>query len=103
MHYTLSKPCPKSHRRRRNDQVIEMPYVLVRPPCVHRRALYSNSRLSRTHFLTRFLNSGVFSRHSAAASTFAGDSSFGLESIEMTERRMVSGVWTGDQRSAADS
>ena len=64
---------------------------------------YSNSKLSRTHFLTRFLNSGVFSRHSAAASTFAGDSSFGLDSMEITERRIVSGVWTGDQRSAADS
>jgi len=64
---------------------------------------YSNSKLSRTHFLTRFLNSAVFSRHSAAASTFAGDSSLGLLSIEMTERRMVSGVCTGDQRSAADS
>lgn len=68
-----------------------------------RHLSYSNSKLSRTHFLTRFLNSGVFSRHKAAASTFAGDSSFGLDSIEMTERRIVSGVWTGDQRSAADS
>jgi hypothetical protein len=53
---------------------------------------HSNSKLSRTHFRTRFLNSGVLSRHSDAASTFAGDSSFGLESIEMTDRRMVSGV-----------
>jgi hypothetical protein len=49
------------------------------------------------------LNSGVLSRHNDAASTFAGDSSFGLESIDITERRMVSGVWTGDQRSEADS
>jgi hypothetical protein len=65
--------------------------------------VYSNSKLSLTHFRTRFLNSGVFSRHRLAASTFAGDSSLGLESIDMTERRMVSGVWTGDQRSAADS
>jgi hypothetical protein len=38
------------------------------------------------------LNSGVLSRHRLAASTFAGDSSFGLDSMEMTERRMVSGV-----------
>jgi hypothetical protein len=64
---------------------------------------HSNSKLSRTHFRTCFLNSGIFSRHNLAASGFAGDSSFGLESIEMTERRMVSGVWTGDHRSAADS
>jgi hypothetical protein len=65
--------------------------------------IYSQSRLSLTHFRTLFLNSGVLSRHSDAASTFAGDSSLGLDSIETTERRMVSGVWTGDQRSAADS
>jgi hypothetical protein len=49
------------------------------------------------------LNSGGLSRHSAAASTLAGDSSFGLDSIEMTDSRIVSGVCTGDQRSAADS
>lgn len=64
---------------------------------------YSNSKLSLTHFLTRFLNSGVLSRHNDAASTFAGDSSFGLESMDITESRMVSGVCTGDQRSEADS
>jgi len=45
----------------------------------------------------------MFSLHSAAASTFAGDSSFGELSMEITDRRMVSGVCTGDQRSAADS
>jgi hypothetical protein len=69
--------------------------------CVRER--YSNSRLSRTHFRTRFLNSGRLSRHMDAASTLAGESKFGLESMDMTERRMVSGVCTGDQRSAADS
>jgi hypothetical protein len=62
-----------------------------------------SSKLSRTHFRTCFLNSAVFSRHNLAASGFAGDSSLGLESMEMTESKMVSGVWTGDQRSAADS
>jgi hypothetical protein len=56
------------------------------------RLPHSNSRLSLTHFRTLFLNSGVLSRHKLAASTFAGDSSFGLDSMEMTERRMVSGV-----------
>lgn len=34
---------------------------------------------------------------------FAGLSSLGELSIEMTERRIVSGVWTGFHRSAADS
>lgn len=34
---------------------------------------------------TRFLNSGRSDRHSRAASTFAGDSSLGLLSIEMTD------------------
>lgn len=64
---------------------------------------YSNSKLSLTHFLTCFLNSAVFSLHSLAASGFAGLSSFGLLSIEMTDSKIVSGVCTGDQRSAADS
>lgn len=62
-----------------------------------------SSRLSRTHFLTLFLNSFGSSRHNRPASTLAGLSSLGDESMEMTERRMVSGVWTGDQRSEADS
>lgn len=34
-----------------------------------------------------------------AAVTFAGDSSFGDESIEMTEIRMLSMEWIGSQRS----
>lgn len=76
--------------------------IMFTPP-VSVHWLHSNSRLSLTHFRTRFLNSGVLSLHKLAASTFAGDSSFGLDNMEMTERRMVSGVWTGDQRSAADS
>ena len=54
--------------------------------------LHHPSRLSRTHFRTRFLNSAVFSLHKVAASIFAGDSSLGLESMDITERRMVSGV-----------
>lgn len=65
--------------------------------------IYSSPWLSRTQRRTRFLNSAGSSRHSRAASTLAGLSSFGLESMEMTDSRMVSGVWTGDQRSAADS
>ena len=38
-----------------------------------------------------------------AASTFAGDSSFGSASIEMTLIRIVSTVWTGSHRSEACS
>lgn len=38
-----------------------------------------------------------------AASTFAGDSKLGSASMEITEMRMVSTVWTGSQRSAAFS
>lgn len=38
-----------------------------------------------------------------AASTLAGDSSFGSASIEMTEIRIVSTVCTGSQRSEAFS
>lgn len=34
---------------------------------------------------------------------FAGDSSFGLESIDITDNKIVSTVWTGDQRSLACS
>jgi hypothetical protein len=61
------------------------------------------SKLSLTHFLTFFLNPAGSSLHCLAASTFAALSSFGLESMLITERRMVAGVWTGDQRSEADS
>lgn len=63
----------------------------------------SSPKLDRTHLRQRLRNSLVSSRHSRAASTFAGLSSLGLLSMLMTERMMVSGVWTGDQRSAADS
>ena len=38
-----------------------------------------------------------------AASMFAGDSSFGDESIDIIESSMVSTVCTGDQRSEASS
>jgi hypothetical protein len=78
-------------------------FRIHKPHAITNLSLYSSSKLSLTHFLTLFLNSGVLSRHSAAASTFAGDSSFGLDSMLMTERRIVSGVCTGDQRSDADS
>lgn len=74
-----------------------------RPPFHSDQRPYSSPRLSRTHLRTRFLNSLGSSRHRRAASTFAGLSSFGLDSMEITERRIVSGVCTGDQRSAADS
>lgn len=65
--------------------------------------IYSSPKLSLTHFLTLFLNSFGSSLHSLAASTLAGLSSFGLDSIEITDRRIVSGVCTGLQRSDADS
>lgn len=66
-------------------------------------AAYSSPRLALTFALHRFLNSFVSSRHNRAASTLAGLSSFGLLSMLITLRRMVSGVCTGDQRSEADS
>jgi hypothetical protein len=43
------------------------------------------------------------SLHNLAASTFAGLSSFGLCNKLITLSRIVSGVCTGDQRSAAVS
>ena len=43
-----------------------------------------------TQRLTFFLNPALFSLHSFAASTFAGDSSFGLESMDMILNIMVS-------------
>ena len=57
----------------------------------------------RTIFCTRFLYAAGSSRRSFAASMLAGDSSFGVDIIEMTETRMDSTVWMGSQRSAADS
>ncbi|BAS75145.1 Os01g0839801 [Oryza sativa Japonica Group] len=56
-----------------------------------------------TRRLTFFLKSSLFSLHSLAASIFAGDSSFGPESIEMMLRTMLSTVCTGVQRSLASS
>merc|ERR1711899_139107 len=56
-----------------------------------------------THLATLRLNSGKFSRHSLAASTFAGDSSLGSANIEMTETKMVSTVCTGSHLSLAFS
>jgi hypothetical protein len=38
-----------------------------------------------------------------AASIFAGDSSFGLDNIDITDSKIVSTVCTGDQRSLAFS
>ena len=64
---------------------------------------HSSPRLSLTHFLHRLLNSFGSSRHSLAASTFAGLSSLGELSMLITDNRIVSGLWTGDHRSEADS
>lgn len=50
---------------------------------------------------TRFRKASGFSLHSFAASIFAGDSSLGVESMEMTETIMDSTVCTGSQRSDA--
>jgi hypothetical protein len=59
--------------------------------------------LSLTHLLVRRLNSFGSPLNWMAASTLAGLSSLGLLSMLMTERRMVDGVCTGDQRSDAAS
>lgn len=67
------------------------------------RVGYSSPKLSLTHLLALRLNSLGSSLHNLAASTFAGLSSFGLDSMEITDSRIVSGVCTGDQRSAVDS
>ena len=56
-----------------------------------------------TQRLTFLLNSSLVSLHSFAASTFAGDSSLGLESIDMILKTILSTVWTGIQRSLASS
>ena len=64
---------------------------------------YSSPKLALTFARHRFRNSFVSSLHSLAASTFAGLSSFGLLSMLITLRRIVSGVCTGDQRSEAAS
>lgn len=62
-----------------------------------------SSWLFRTQRATFRLNSGYDSRHSLAASTLAGDSSFGSASIDITDIKIVSTVWTGSQRSDAFS
>lgn len=71
-------------------------------PTVFLKGDYS-SKVALTLALHRFLNSFVSSLHNRAASTLAGDSSFGLLSMLMTLMRIVSGVCTGDQRSEAAS
>jgi hypothetical protein len=64
---------------------------------------HSSPRLSLTFFLHLLRNSFGSSLHNLAASTFAGLSSLGLLSIEMTDSNMVSGDCTGDHRSDTDS
>jgi len=59
------------------------------------------SKLSLTHFLTLFLKTCGSSLHCFAASTFAGLSSLGLLSIDITLISIVSGVCTGNHLSAA--
>lgn len=61
------------------------------------------SKLSLTHRRHLLLNPFKSVLNNLAASTFAGLSSLGLLSMLMTLSRIVSGVWTGDQRSEADS
>lgn len=66
-------------------------------------AVYNISWDFLTQRLTFFLKSSLLSLHSLAASTFAGDSSLGLESIDMILKTILSTVWTGIQRSLASS
>lgn len=88
------------HASRTSYGRIYIPVISYLEHCV---LVYSSPRLALTFALHLFLNSLVSSRHNLAASTLAGLSSLGLLSILMTLSRIVSGVWTGDQRSAADS
>lgn len=60
-------------------------------------------KLALTSLPTLLLNPRSSSLHILAASTLAGDSSLGLDNIEMTLSKIVSGVCTGDHRSEADS
>ena len=46
---------------------------------------------------------GIINFTLTAASILAGDSSFGLDNMDITDNRIVSTVWTGDQRSLACS
>jgi hypothetical protein len=64
---------------------------------------HSSPSDSLTFFLHLFRNSFGSSLHNRAASTFAGLSSFGLLSIEMTDSNIVSGDCTGDHLSDTDS
>jgi hypothetical protein len=64
---------------------------------------HSPSTLSLTIFLHFLRKPFGSSRHSFAASTFAGLSSLGLLNMLMTDSRIVSGVCTGDHLSDADS
>jgi len=54
-----------------------------------------------TPSLTFLSKSCRLSRHIFAASTLAGLSSFGSASIDMTDIRIFSTLWIGDQRSDA--
>ncbi len=79
-------------------QSINTPSYAPRARCRH-----SSPKLARTfalHFLRKAFSSSL---HILAASTFAGLSSLGLLSMEMTLSKMVSGVCTGDHLSATDS
>ncbi len=71
-------------------------------PCWSSR-IHSSPRLSLTFFLHLRLNSLGSSLHILAASTFAGLSSFGLLSMDITDNRIVSGDCTGDHLSDTDS
>ena len=64
-------------------------------------AHYSSPKLSLTTLRHRLRNSLISSLHIFAASTFAGLSSFGLLNMLITDSRIVSGLCTGLQRSAA--
>ena len=80
--YIPSSPCP-------GFMYLSLDPDSTRKP---RAGVYSSPRLSRTHLLALLLNSFGSSLHNLAASTFAGLSSLGLDSIEMTDSRIVSGV-----------
>ena len=60
---------------------------------------YSSSVVLRASLRTLLLKALRSERHSFAASIFAGDSSLGSESMEMTEITIDSTVWIGSHRS----
>lgn len=80
-------------------------YTLATPmaQAVYRTTFHTISCDLRTMRPTFFLKPSLSSRHCFAASTLAGDSSLGDDSMEMMEIMMVSTVCTGDQRSDAVS